>query len=256
MNNIIKKEKRIRALVIILGLLALGLVLYLIALPLYPSLKYKIKTSQDQNIDYKDINVIKKITEEIIGAPINIASSAILEDDKQNNTNNKNTATGTVDTPEANEENNNANTNVVAEKQEIKLPNTLIIPKIGVNIPIIESEDEEYGLDHGAWKLPKSSTPEEIGNMVLTGHRFKYLPPSNLTFYLFHKLEEGDIISVIWNNEIYFYRINEKKIVSADDLSILKQSKKSILTIYTCDPIYSTKNRLVIISELIDPVEK
>jgi LPXTG-site transpeptidase (sortase) family protein len=88
--------------------------------------------------------------------------------------------------------------------------------------------------------------------MILTGHRFKYLPPSNLTFYLFHKLEEGDIASVIWDNKLYYYRIKEIKTVSGEDTSILKQTKTPILTIYTCDPIYSTKNRLVVISELID----
>lgn len=130
-------------------------------------------------------------------------------------------------------------------------PNRLIIPKIGVNAPIVESNSEDYGLSRGAWRMPKSSTPDEGGNTVITGHRFKYLPPNNLTFYLFHKLEVGDIFSSIWEDEIYYYKIREIKIVKSTDLSILNESDESIMTLFTCDPIYSTENRLVVIGELI-----
>lgn len=131
----------------------------------------------------------------------------------------------------------------------------LIIPKIGVNAPIILSDNEQYGLSLGAWMVPKGSTPEKGGNTVITGHRFKYLPPSNLTFYLFHKLEIGDIFSVIWKEKDYYYRVKEIKIVDPSDGSPYNKSAKPILTMYTCHPIYSTEKRLVVISELIDGEE-
>jgi len=130
-------------------------------------------------------------------------------------------------------------------------PNRIIIPKIGVNSPIVESKTSEYGLSKGSWRVPETSTPDKGGNTVITGHRFKYLPPNNLTFYLFHKLETGDIFSVIWNEQNYIYNIKEIKIVPAHELSILNQTKEPIVTLFTCDPIYSTKNRLVVIGELI-----
>ena len=173
MNNIIKKEKKIRALVIMLELLALGLIIYLIALPFYPSLKYKIKTSQDQNIDYKDIDAIKQIIEQ--------TANIDTTNEEAGNTSSGNTGVSETKTSTGNKQ--------IIDKFP-NIPNKLIIPKIGVDIPIIEGDDKNYGLDHGAWKLPKSSNPEGNGNMIITGHRFKYLPPSNLTFYLFHKLEE------------------------------------------------------------------
>ena len=78
------------------------------------------------------------------------------------------------------------------------------------------------------------------------------MPPNNLTFYLFDKLEIGDIVSVLWKEKNYYYKIKETKIVKPTDLSILEPTKKSILTMFTCDPIYSQKNRLVIVSELIN----
>lgn len=130
-------------------------------------------------------------------------------------------------------------------------PNRLIIKKIGVNAPIVETKNSDYGLSLGSWHVPESSTPDKGGNTVLTGHRFKYLPPNNLTFYLLDKLETGDILSVIWQDKDYFYRVKESKIVPATDFSIMSKSDEPILTLYTCDPIYSTKNRLVVIGELI-----
>ncbi len=129
--------------------------------------------------------------------------------------------------------------------------NRLIIPKIGVNAPIVEAKDEKYGLSRGAWRVPESSTPDRGGNTVITGHRFQYLPPNNLTFYRFHELEIGDIITVIWEDQEYVYAIGDKKVVPASDLSIQAPSQADILTLYTCDPVYSTKNRLVVVAEPI-----
>ena len=63
-------------------------------------------------------------------------------------------------------------------------PDRLLIPKIGVNAPIVESSNANYGLSKGSWLVPNTSTPDKGGNTVITGHRFKYLPPNNLTFFL------------------------------------------------------------------------
>lgn len=219
----------IKALVAILELLAIGLVIYLAALPFYPAVKYKLAyKNNDPQIDWQDIKVVEEKTKEIIsclpragGAEERIGQAGL----------NKNHAAGT---------------------EYGASPNRVIIAKIGVNAPIIESENGDYALSRGAWLPPEASTPDKGGNTVITGHRFKYLPPNNLTFYLFHKLEAGDIISIIWRDKNYYYKIKETKIISADDLSILKQTKEPILTMFTCDPIYSQKNRLVVVGELME----
>jgi len=130
-------------------------------------------------------------------------------------------------------------------------PNRLIITKIGVNAPIVESKNEQYGLSKGAWHIPESSTPDKGGNTVLTGHRFKYLPPNNLTFYLLDKLEIGDVISVIWQDKEYYYRVKETKVVPDTELSVLDPSDEPIITLFTCTPLYSTEKRLVVIGGLI-----
>ena len=127
----------------------------------------------------------------------------------------------------------------------------LIITKIGVNVPIIGGNQEDYGLSRGAWLVPLGSTPDKGGNTVITGHRFKYLPPSNFTFYLLDKLALGDIIGVIFNKQKYYYRVQEIKIVDKNDATVYLPTASSSLTLYTCHPIYSTAQRLVVISELV-----
>jgi sortase A len=142
--------------------------------------------------------------------------------------------------------------NFFPESEYAISPNRLIITKIGVNAPIVESKNEAYGLDKGAWHYPESSSPDKGGNTIITGHRFKYLPPNNMTFYLLDKLEKGDIISVIWQDKEYYYRVFETKVVPDTELSVLNPSVKPIITLFTCTPIYSTEKRLVVVGELIE----
>jgi len=184
-----------KALVRLLGLLALGLIVYLIFLPLYPYAKLYFLPPQTLNYE---------------------------------------TATTTTG----------------ASKSETpqKSGDRIIIPKIGVNAPIIESKNEKDGLNRGAWRLPDSSTPDKGGNTVITGHRFKYLPPNNLTFFLLNKLVKGDRIQINWQGKVYDYLVDSTKIVPAAETSILAPSAEPLLTIFTCDPIFSTKNRLVVLA--------
>jgi len=129
--------------------------------------------------------------------------------------------------------------------------NFLIIPKIGVDIPIIDSDNSRWALNQGAWRMPETSTPDKGGNTAIAGHRFKYLPPNNLTFYLLDKLVQGDTFEIIWSGKSYIYQVSETKIVPPTEVSVLNQTEKSIVTLITCDPIFTQKNRLIVIGELV-----
>ena len=224
-----QKKKLIKALVFTLEFLAIGIIVYLIALPIYPAVKYKLTyQNKTSHIDWQDFEAVKQKTEEIIKNSLPIAEDKPIQEEKTGQS---------AKLPQA--------------KYDVS-PNRVIIAKIGVNAPIVDSADGDYGLSRGAWRLPKCSTPDKGGNTVITGHRFKYLPPSNLTFYLFHKLEKGDIVLVIWQKKNYYYKIKEIKTIEPTDLSILEPTEKPTLTLFTCDPIYSQKNRLVVVGELIE----
>lgn len=128
--------------------------------------------------------------------------------------------------------------------------NRLFIPKIRLNAPIVEGLDGNAAMDRGAWLMPQGVRPDAVsGNIVISGHRFKYLPPNNITFYLFHKLEPGDGVKLVWDGIDYDYIIREKKIVEKTDLSILRPSDEKRLTLFTCEPIFSQEKRLVLVAE-------
>ena len=150
-------KKFIKILIIALEALAVGVIIYLVALPFYPLVKYRLLHGQQGN------------------ATSFTATSSLTK------------------VPEKVKEETAAIKNHLPQAGYDVSPNRVIIPKIGVNAPIVESSNAEYGLSRGAWRIPESSTPNMGGNTVITGHRFKYLPPHNLTFYLFHKLEIGFI---------------------------------------------------------------
>jgi len=209
------KPLSLKALKIILGLLIILLVIYIFGLPFYPEIKYRLfpDSFQPQNESISD----KGQADENL-----TASSTALAVKKES----------------------------LANEKEIG--NRLVIKKIGVDIPIIEApnSDQKLALNRGAWRMPETSTPDKGSNTVLTGHRFKYLPPSNLTFYLLDKLTAGDEMEVFWNGKKYIYRVTGSKIVLPTEVSVLAATAKSILTLITCDPIFSQKNRLIVAGEL------
>ncbi len=215
MKKILKNKKLIKALIYTLELLCIVLVLYLVILPLYPEIKYRLMPKVEEN---------DKSFEEFLSIPVREKSDIFTD-------------------------------NQFPESNFDVSANRLIIKKIGVNAPIVQTSNEAYGLSLGAWLTPDGLVPGQGGNIILTGHRFKYLPPSNLTFYLFHKLEVGDQVYIDWKDSNYFYKVKEIKIIEDTDLSILKPTKNETLTMYTCHPIYSSKKRLVVISELVEVVE-
>ena len=130
---------------------------------------------------------------------------------------------------------------------ELPNDNRLVIPKIGVNVEIVEGKDER-ALNRGIWHLPDTSTPDKGGNTVLTGHRFQYLAGQR-TLYLLDQMRVNDVIIVYWRGKEYDYRVVRRKIVNPDAVNILYDTPNPQLTIFTCTPVFSTKQRLVLFAE-------
>lgn len=126
----------------------------------------------------------------------------------------------------------------------------VVIDKIGVDIPLYDGSTAAT-LEKGAWHLPGTANPNQIGNMIITAHRYKYRPPSSKTFYLLDKLNVGDTFIVYWNGGEYRYRIDKKEVKPGNDLSILTDTFDRRVTLITCDPLFSTKNRLVVSARLL-----
>lgn len=122
----------------------------------------------------------------------------------------------------------------------------LFIPRIDMAEPIHGGGKEALNL--GIWRVPHSSTPDMGGNTVLVGHRFTYKDPTGV-FYHLDKVQKGDEITVHWQGKAYEYEVTEIKVVPASEVSVEHNTTEPRLTVYTCTPLWSVANRLVVIAE-------
>ncbi|MCB9834696.1 class E sortase [Candidatus Nomurabacteria bacterium] len=127
--------------------------------------------------------------------------------------------------------------------------NTLVIPKIGVNGEVYEGADAST-LELGIWRRPNTSTPDQGGNTVIVAHRFMYTNGPK-TFYHLDKLEDGDKIQVYWEGQEYIYQVYETEVVAPTAVEVEDPSDQPILTLYTCTPLWTAKDRLVVRAKLI-----
>jgi LPXTG-site transpeptidase (sortase) family protein len=144
----------------------------------------------------------------------------------------------------------------VATSSDTKVnePNQLIIPSMLLDKPIVEGpvSNQIMNLRKGVWRWPASSTPDKGGNTVFLGHRFTYYNPRGVFYYL-DKVKVGQTIGVIWNKQRYQYRVSNIKEVPPTATEILKPTKDSRLTIFTCTPLWLPKHRLVVTAQLFSP---
>lgn len=148
-------------------------------------------------------------------------------------------------------------TQVFTEPQKVETPEQrevisrdadhVVIPKIGLDQKIWFG-DSPWLVNKGVWHIPHSSTPDKGSNTVLVGHRFSYKDPA--VFYHLDKLDIGDPIVAAYEGKLYYYKVRETKIVNPKDVYIEDPTDESILTLYTCHPLWSTRQRLVVIAEL------
>ncbi len=127
--------------------------------------------------------------------------------------------------------------------------NHLIIPSIGVNGEVIIS-DSQNALNKGFWHIPGSAVPGTKGNIVVSSHRWFHIPPNPVTFYRIDEVKIGDPVFYNYKNKRYTYQVTETKIVDPTDVHILDQDEDK-LTLFTCHPLFSTKQRYVVIATFV-----
>lgn len=128
--------------------------------------------------------------------------------------------------------------------------NRLKIPSIGVDMPLIQDASAN-ALLKGGWVFPGTSTPPQGGNTVIFGHRVRYMPPISNTFYKLDRVQVGDSLSIIWQGKTYSYRVTLTKLIEPTDLSVLNKTEVARVTLITCAPLFSTKQRLEVVAELV-----
>lgn len=133
-------------------------------------------------------------------------------------------------------------------KQEIDRSfNHVIIPRMDLDQKILVGDNEKL-VNRGLWHIPHSSTPNKGSNTVIVGHRFSYKNAAVL--YHLDKVKINDPIVMAWEGKLYTYKVTETKIVKPTEVEIEDPTSENILTIYTCHPLWSTKERLVVVANL------
>lgn len=119
------------------------------------------------------------------------------------------------------------------------------IPKIGVDQAVVEGISPA-DLRKGPGHYPSTVMPGEIGNAAIAGHRTTYGAP-------FHRLDElasGDEIVVTTARGSFTYRVQEQTIVRPEQVEVLDPTPDARLTLTTCNPKYSARERLIIVAAL------
>jgi sortase A len=132
--------------------------------------------------------------------------------------------------------------------ERVTYPLDISLPTIDLKTKVLEGTSEDI-LRVAVGHLEGTGELGEIGeNYVILGHR------SYITGKFFSRLDElnlGDPI-ILKSNLEYRYQVIDKKIIRPNQLEVLDPIKgKSIITLITCHPRYSSKQRLVIVAEKI-----
>ena len=104
-------------------------------------------------------------------------------------------------------------------------------------------------LKKGPGHYPFTPFPGEMGNSAIAGHRTTYGEP----FRHLDDLEIGDpIIITDLFNRTFTYTVTAQEIVEPSDswVTATTDTSKSTLTLTTCDPEFSAKQRLIISAEM------
>ena len=132
----------------------------------------------------------------------------------------------------------------------------LSVPKLGISVPVIPNVDgknkEIYdeALNNGVAHYKNTALPNSGSNIVIFGHSSTVLGIGKYAkvFATLNQLNPGDEIVINFNQKTYTYSISEKKVVSANDLSVILPTEREQLTLLTCWPVGTAKERLAIIA--------
>jgi sortase A len=106
----------------------------------------------------------------------------------------------------------------------------LDIPGAGLSAMVMEGTDNAT-LRVAVGHIPGTRLPGQAGNVGLAGHRDSFFRGLN-------KIKIGDEITLTTPEETFHYTVESIRIVSPDDVSVLRDTAYPSLTLVTCYPFY------------------
>ena len=133
----------------------------------------------------------------------------------------------------------------------------LRIPRLGDwndKPPVVVEGTSVADLKKGPGHIPETAAPGELGNVVLSGHRTTYGAP----FARLDELRPGDPVVVETRTGWFTYTVRGTSIVAPTAVEVTyavpgnptAKPSKRLLTLTTCHPKFSAKQRLIVSAEL------
>lgn len=111
------------------------------------------------------------------------------------------------------------------------LPTAVLdIPKLRLRVPVFDGTDD-LTLNRGVGRIIGTAKPDQIGNIGIAGHRDGF-------FRGLKDMALGDTIDLETQNANRTYVVDQIKVVTPDDVSVLKSTSTPSLTLVTCYPFY------------------
>jgi len=122
------------------------------------------------------------------------------------------------------------------------------IPAAGLKPTVVVEGTGASALRAGAGHYPNTPLPGEEGNVAIAGHRTTYGKP----FANLDHLKPGDEILLETPLGKYIYKVSRDPfVVKPTDFSVISQTPGKTLTLTTCHPKGSARERLIIKAELV-----
>jgi sortase A len=117
----------------------------------------------------------------------------------------------------------------------------LDIPRIHLDMVFVQGVGAD-ALAKGPGHYPRSPLPGSGGNVAIAGHRTTHLHP----FWSLDQIEPGDRILIQTRDGAFEYRVIWQRTVAMNDWSVIKQTPVASLTLTTCTPRFTSRQRLVV----------
>jgi sortase A len=115
---------------------------------------------------------------------------------------------------------------------------TRYVPE-GASVPQLR----RYGVGRISW----TALPDRPGVVGIAGHRTTYGAP----FFRLAKLERGDHIVITYAGKQFDYTVTERRVIRPAEVEVLQAIPgEHTVALVTCAPLYSAKNRLVVLGKL------
>ncbi len=122
----------------------------------------------------------------------------------------------------------------------------IVIPRLDLDKTVVEGVTTS-ALKKGPGHYPGTPLPGQPGNAAIAGHRTTYGAP----FGDLDKLEQNDLIYVTTVQGSFAYRVTDTLIVSPRDVWVLDPTDDNRLTLTTCHPKWTARQRMIVVAELV-----